>query len=242
MSIAISLEDRRRRLGIVLGRALAIVEADPGGEQLLAILVDENQDRLRRVPDLPLDEAGLIVVDERDDVATGDVAMVDDGETGAAQIQMSVRDLAGGNRGPERAGVQEAGKGEIVDVLRLAGDLRHAFLAEHIAAHGAPLRHARDYMHEPRLRCVAAAAQALFFCRRPSRVLEEPHDGHFIRIETSAPDGAPAREPDRPAAQVGFENGRVHVALPAHRLRVAQTGGHDGDRLDDVALGGGRAS
>jgi hypothetical protein len=99
--------------------------------------------------DRSLGQAGLIVVDQRYDVPSRDIAVVDDREAGAAQVEMNVRDFAGGNRGSEGAGVKKAREGEkreIVDVLRLAGDLRHAFFAKHIAADCAPSRHRGDYM------------------------------------------------------------------------------------------------
>ena len=47
----------------------------------------ENQNRLGHMPNRPLGEARLVVVDERDDVAAGDVAVVDDGEAGAIEVE-----------------------------------------------------------------------------------------------------------------------------------------------------------
>ena len=45
-----------------------------GAEQRFAVRVGQQQDRFGGVADLTLDQARLVVVDERDDVAAGDVA------------------------------------------------------------------------------------------------------------------------------------------------------------------------
>src|SRR5262249_21356690 len=46
-------------------------------------------------------------------------------------------DLAAGNRRPDRARVEKTWKRQVVDVPRLAGDLRGAFLAQDVPADGA---------------------------------------------------------------------------------------------------------
>ena len=62
--------------------------------QPLAIRVREQQNRLGEVIDLVLGQARLVVVDERDDVAAGDVAEVDDGEAGGVEVEADgVRDV-----------------------------------------------------------------------------------------------------------------------------------------------------
>ena len=60
-------------------------------QQAFAIGVREQQNRLGEVIDLVLGQARLIVVDERDDVASGDVAVVDDGEAGGVEVEADAR-------------------------------------------------------------------------------------------------------------------------------------------------------
>ena len=47
----------------------------------------EQQNRLGDVIDLVLGQTRLVVVDQRDDVAAGDVAIVDDGEAGGVEVE-----------------------------------------------------------------------------------------------------------------------------------------------------------
>ena len=132
--MAIRLEDGGRRFRVVDGRRGPVVDRHLGGEQRLAVLVRQQQDRLRHVADRPLGQARLIVLDQRDDVAAGNVAVVDDGEAGGVEIEADVRNLSGRDGRSDGARVQEVGEREVVDVPRGAGDLLDAFLAKDVAA------------------------------------------------------------------------------------------------------------
>jgi hypothetical protein len=83
----------------------------------------------------------LVVLDEGDDVPAGDVAMVDDGETGRVEVQANRGDLACGNRLADRPSVEEPWEHEIVDVAGLAGNLISALLPEDVLADGAQSWH-----------------------------------------------------------------------------------------------------
>jgi hypothetical protein len=72
------IEDRRRSL---------VLDLDARREQLLPVVVREEQNRLGDVPHLGLDEAWLVVLDERDDVPPGDVAPVADDEAGRVEVE-----------------------------------------------------------------------------------------------------------------------------------------------------------
>ena len=88
------LEDPRRSLGVEDGRSRPVLEAHLGRAQRVAVLVGEEEDRLLGVAHLAFDEVGLVVLDERDDVAAGDVAVIDDGEAGAVEVEVDGRHLA----------------------------------------------------------------------------------------------------------------------------------------------------
>ena len=103
----------------------------------------EQQDRLRDVADRALREARLIVLDQRDDVAARNVAVVDDGEAGGVEVEADVRDLAGRDGRSDRARVQEIRETEVVDVPRRAGDLLDAFLAKDVSSDSTTLCHKR---------------------------------------------------------------------------------------------------
>ena len=54
----------------------------------------EQQDRLRDMTDRPLGQTRLVIVDERDDVSARDVAVIDDGESGAIEIEFDADHLS----------------------------------------------------------------------------------------------------------------------------------------------------
>ncbi len=140
LDVALVDGDRLEDLGRVqrvedrLGRL--VVDVDVGRDQALPILVREQQDRLRDVPDHVLGQARLIVDDERDDVAAGDVAVIDDGEARRVEQRVDGADAAAGDRRPDRPPVQHAREDEVVDVLRRPGDLVDPVAARDVAANG----------------------------------------------------------------------------------------------------------
>ena len=81
------LECDRRRGGVVVRRGRAVLDLNVGGEQTIAILVSEQQNGLRDVTDLARGKARLVVVDQRDDVPAGDVAVIDDREAGRVEVR-----------------------------------------------------------------------------------------------------------------------------------------------------------
>ena len=131
------LEDPRRSLGVEDGRSRPVLEAHLGRAQRVAVLVGEEQDRLLGVAHLAFDEVGLVVLDERDDVAAGDVAVIDEGEAGAVEVEVDGRQLAGRDRGADRSPVQHSREAEVVDVARRAAGLVEALPAGDAATHDA---------------------------------------------------------------------------------------------------------
>ena len=76
-------------------------------------------------------EIRLIVGNQRDDVAAGNVRRADDGDfvPGNRRIEANVLDEAAWNGTANGDAVEHPRQREIVDVARLAGDLGPAFLA-----------------------------------------------------------------------------------------------------------------
>ena len=135
-SIVTSLKTRVDRSGSRTGRSRPVLEAHLGRAQRVAVLVGEEQDRLLGVAHLALDQVGLVVLDERDDVAARDVAVIDQREAGAVEIEVQGRDLAGRDRGADRAPVQHPREAEVVDVARRPAGLGQALLPRDAPAHG----------------------------------------------------------------------------------------------------------
>ncbi len=92
LDVAFLDEDRLERGGRPLGiedRLTGLfVELDGCAEQSLAVFVREQQHRLRGVANVALDQTRLVVGDQRDDVLTGDVAVVHHGEAGGIEVEM----------------------------------------------------------------------------------------------------------------------------------------------------------
>ena len=101
------LERRAGHLRVEDGRGLPVVDLDVGGQQALAIVVSQQQDRLGDMADRARRQTGLIVVDQRDDVPARDVAVIDDGEAAGVEIEADRGNLAGRNRRPDGARVQQ---------------------------------------------------------------------------------------------------------------------------------------
>src|ERR1035437_9297473 len=118
-------------LGIQLRLQSFVLDHDVRGEERFAILVREENDWLREMPNLRLDEERLIVLEQRDDVTTtgGNVAVVHDREAGRVEIEADVRDASARDGRTNRPSVQHSGKAEIVDVLRGAGRFTDPVLA-----------------------------------------------------------------------------------------------------------------
>ena len=81
------LERTIRTLGIEERGLRSVINLDAGAVHPLGVGVREEQYRLGDVVDLVLGQARLIVVDQRDDVLAGDVAVVGDGESGLIEIE-----------------------------------------------------------------------------------------------------------------------------------------------------------
>jgi hypothetical protein len=75
----------------------------------------------------------LVVVDQRDDVAAGDIAIIDDREARRVEVETDVGDLARGDRRADGAAVQQIRERDVVDVPCRAGHLLDAFLAKDVA-------------------------------------------------------------------------------------------------------------
>ncbi len=88
-SIAIVLKHRRRRLGIVIRRGAA----DNRSRTSAASSVSRSSCASSRIGSatwriVPLGETRLVVVDQRDDVAAGNVAVIDDREAGRVEVEV----------------------------------------------------------------------------------------------------------------------------------------------------------
>ena len=106
--MAIDLKTFGERSGSSSGSDGSYCDVHLGGDQPLAVLVREQEDRLGVVPHDVLGEARLVVGDERDDVAAGDVAVVDDGEPGRVGQQADRPDAPARDRRSDRPAVEHA--------------------------------------------------------------------------------------------------------------------------------------
>ena len=80
--------------------------------------------------------SGLVIVDQRDDIASGNVARADDRETCRVEVERDAGDLAGGDGRANRARVQEIRERNVVDIARAAGRFVAPFLAKDVASNG----------------------------------------------------------------------------------------------------------
>ena len=112
------LEDARRRFRIVGGRRGPVSNPDVGRAQRLAIFVREQQHRLGDVPHRSFRQARLVVVDQRHDIAAGNVAVVHDDKALRVEVQPDVDDLTGRDRRADGSRVQQVGERQVVDVSR----------------------------------------------------------------------------------------------------------------------------
>ena len=99
-------------------------------------LIDANEayaEARASVADGGVHEQGINVIDQRDDVAAGDVAVVDDREARAAEHRPDVHNGAGRDGGTDRPAVKQAGERQVVDIARAARDLLDAFFAKDAA-------------------------------------------------------------------------------------------------------------
>jgi hypothetical protein len=131
------LERAIRSLGIDDRRLRRVLDIDLGVEQALALRVSNQQERLSHMKDVVLGQTRLIVVDQRNDVAPGNVAEIDDGEAGGVEGEADVGQASARDGGADRRAVQHAGKRQIVDVLGRAGDLGVRIFAPDVGANRA---------------------------------------------------------------------------------------------------------
>ena len=133
------LERTIRTLGIEDRGLRRVINLDAGAADAFGVGVRKEQNRLGEVIDLVLGQARLILVDQRDDVLAGDVAVVDDGESGLVEIETNGVERSARDRGANRPAVKHARKRQIVDIPGGAGDLGVCVLAADIAADGGHL-------------------------------------------------------------------------------------------------------
>ncbi len=123
--------------GSKIGARLAVSHFHLGIRQRFAISMREKQNRLGEMMDFVSRQTRLVVVDQRDDISPGDVAMIDDRKAGGLEFQRNRVDLAPDNRRPHGSAVQHPRKCQIVDVTSDTGDLVRSFFAKNVAADGA---------------------------------------------------------------------------------------------------------
>ena len=105
------------------GRPIANLHCRHGGCQGVAIGVRKQKDRLFGMIDHSIRQAGLIVDDERNQIAAGNVFGGDNGELvpGDALAELDRFNRAAGNGTAHRGAKNHARQREIVDIASLAG-------------------------------------------------------------------------------------------------------------------------
>ena len=116
-------------LRVIDGVRRPILDCDPRVHELFFFRVREKQNRFRDVAHPPLGQARLVVLYERDDVPSGNVAEVHDRETVALERATDGKDIPARYRRADRRAVEHPRKREIVHVPGRAGDLGDSLLA-----------------------------------------------------------------------------------------------------------------
>ena len=129
------LEAPVRSLGIEERRLRGVVDRHTRCQQALAIFMGEQQNGLGDVIDLVLSQARLVVVDERNDVASWDVAIIDNGKGRGIEVEANTVQPPPRNRGPDGPAVEHSWEGKVVDIFRGAGDFGVRVLPPNVLPH-----------------------------------------------------------------------------------------------------------
>ena len=116
-------------LGIEEWLLLFVLDLDVRRVEPLTILVREQKNGLRHVAHLSLDEKWLVLLDQVYGVASDDVAVIDDGETGRVEVETDGPHAAARNRRANSAAVDHAGESDVVRVPRASRGLSDSILA-----------------------------------------------------------------------------------------------------------------
>lgn len=98
--------------------------------------MSQQQDRFGNVADACRGQRRLILVDQRDDVSSRNVAVVNDREAGPVELIADIGDLAGRHGRSDRPNVEDIVKPDVVDIARQSSDFLLPFFAENISSDG----------------------------------------------------------------------------------------------------------
>src|SRR4029450_4765909 len=113
-------------------------------EQSLAVLVCEQQDGLGGMPNPVSCQARLVIVDERDDVSARNVAVIDDSESAAIEIEFDAHHLSRRDARADSPSVQKTWKDEVVYITCCAGCLCNPLFAQDVSPDGLDATHSED--------------------------------------------------------------------------------------------------
>lgn len=99
--------------------------------------MSQQQDGFGNMADVCRRQRRLILVDQRDDVSSRNVAVVNDREPGTVEFIADIGDLAGRHGRSDRPNVEDIVKADVVDIARQSSDLLLPFFAENISSNGA---------------------------------------------------------------------------------------------------------
>src|SRR5262245_3171224 len=125
--------------------ALPIVDLWIHLEQSLTVLMREQEDGLGGMSNHPRGQARLVIVDERDHVSARNVAMIDDGEPTAIEIELDADHLSRWDARADGSSVQKTRKDEVVHITCCAGCLCNTLFSEDISPDGPDATHSADY-------------------------------------------------------------------------------------------------
>jgi len=110
------LEHRGRLCRVEHRQTRPVLDVDLRLQQALAILVRQQQDRLRHVAHLAIGQARLVVHDERHEVSSRDVPGANDREPGGVEVEADTFDASAGNGGADRPGVEHSRERQVINV------------------------------------------------------------------------------------------------------------------------------
>jgi hypothetical protein len=114
-------------------------------EQSLSVLMREQQDGLGGMSNHLSCQARLVIVDERDHVSSRNVAVIDDGEPAAIEIEPDADHFSRWDARADGSSVQETRKHEVVHITCCAGCLCNTLFAEDVSPDGPDATHSADY-------------------------------------------------------------------------------------------------
>src|SRR4029453_352300 len=127
--------------------------------QSRAVLVCEQEGGPGGMPNHVSCQARLVIVDERDDVSARNVAVIDDGESAAIEIEFDADHLSRRDARADGPSVQKTWKDEVVYITCCAGCLCNTLFAQDVSPDGPDATHSTDYRRKRSMSTAGASTR-----------------------------------------------------------------------------------